>query len=195
MVKTESTMMPLGSAAPAFSLTNIDGQTVTLDDFAQSPALLVMFICNHCPYVIHVADQLAQLGSEYMKKGVGVVAISANDISTHPADSPEQMVREAEERGYLFPYLYDQDQSVAKAYRAACTPDFFVFDQNHCLTYRGQLDDSRPQSGIPVTGEDLRAALDATLEGQPVKAPQKPSLGCNIKWIEGQEPEYFPPQG
>ena len=195
MVKTESTMLPLGSTAPPFSLMNVDGQIVTLDNFADSRALLVMFICNHCPYVIHVADQLAVLGHEYMQKGVGVVAISANDISTHPADSPEQMVREAEDRGYPFPYLYDQDQSVAKAYRAACTPDFFVFDKNHQLTYRGQLDDSRPESGIPVTGVDLRAALDATLANEPVADPQKPSLGCNIKWIEGQEPEYFPPQG
>lgn len=195
MVKTESTMLPLGSTAPPFSLTNVDGQVVTLEDFADSRALLVMFICNHCPYVIHVAEQLAVLGNEYMQKGVGVVAVSANDISTHPADSPEQMVREAEERGYPFPYLYDEDQSVAKAYRAACTPDFFVFDQNKRLTYRGQLDDSRPESGIPVTGTDLRNALDATLAEQPVPDPQKPSLGCNIKWITGQEPEYFPPQG
>ena len=195
MVKTESTMLPLGSTAPPFSLMNVDGQIVTLDNFSDSRALLVMFICNHCPYVIHVADQLAVLGHEYMQKGVGVVAISANDISTHPADSPEQMVREAEDRGYPFPYLYDQDQSVAKAYRAACTPDFFVFDKNHQLTYRGQLDDSRPGSGIPVTGVDLRAALDATLANEPVADPQKPSLGCNIKWIEGQAPEYFPPQG
>ena len=195
MVKTESTMLPLGSTAPPFSLMNVDGQIVTLDNFSDSRALLVMFICNHCPYVIHVADQLAVLGHEYMQKGVGVVAISANDISTHPADSPEQMVREAEDRGYPFPYLYDQDQSVAKAYRAACTPDFFVFDKNHQLTYRGQLDDSRPESGIPITGVDLRAALDATLANEPVADPQKPSLGCNIKWIEGQEPEYFPPQG
>ena len=195
MVKTESTMLPLGSTAPPFSLTNVDGQVVTLEDFADSRALLVMFICNHCQYVIHVAEQLAVLGNEYMQKGVGVVAVSANDISTHPADSPEQMVREAEERGYPFPYLYDEDQSVAKAYRAACTPDFFVFDQNKRLTYRGQLDDSRPESGIPVTGTDLRNALDATLAEQPVPDPQKPSLGCNIKWIEGQEPEYFPAQG
>ena len=195
MVKTESTMLPLGSTAPPFSLTNVDGQVVTLEDFADSRALLVMFICNHCPYVIHVAEQLAVLGNEYMQKGVGVVAVSANDISTHPADSPEQMVREAEERGYPFPYLYDEDQSVAKAYRAACTPDFFVFNQNKRLTYRGQLDDSRPESGIPVTGIDLRNALDATLAEQPVPDPQKPSLGCNIKWIEGQEPEYFPAHG
>ena len=195
MVKTESTMLPLGSTAPPFSLTNVDGQVVTIEDFSDSRALLVMFICNHCPYVIHVAEQLAVLGNEYMQKGVGVVAISANDVSTHPADSPEQMVREAEDRGYPFPYLYDEDQSVAKAYRAACTPDFFVFDQKKQLTYRGQLDDSRPESGIPVTGTDLRAALDATLAGEPVPDPQKPSLGCNIKWIEGHEPEYFPPQG
>ena len=129
MVKTESTMLPIGSVAPAFALPNIDGRIVTLDDYSNSPALLVMFICNHCPYVIHVADHLALLGHQYIEKGVGVVAISSNDVSSHPADSPEQMVREAEDRGYAFPYLYDADQSVAKAYHAACTPDFFVFDK------------------------------------------------------------------
>jgi peroxiredoxin len=195
MVKTESTMLPIGSVAPAFALPNIDGRIVTLDDYSNSPALLVMFICNHCPYVIHVADHLALLGHQYIEKGVGVVAISSNDVSSHPADSPEQMVRETEDRGYAFPYLYDADQSVAKAYHAACTPDFFVFDKEKHLTYRGQLDDSRPQSDIPVTGENLRRALDATLEGKPVPDQQKPSLGCNIKWINGQEPEYFPPNG
>ena len=192
MVKTESTMLPIGSKAPSFSLLNVDGQMVSLADSADPPALLVMFICNHCPYVKHVADQLSILGREYAEKGVSVIAISSNDVSTHPADSPEQMVREAEERGYIFPYLYDADQAVAKSYRAACTPDFFVFDSQLRLTYRGQLDDSRPESGIPVTGVDLRTALDATLEGKAAAENQKPSLGCNIKWIDGQEPEYFP---
>ena len=193
MVKTESTMLALGSTAPDFSLPNVDGQMVSLRDFEPSSALVVMFICNHCPYVKHVADQLSLLGRDCMTKNVGIVAISSNDVANYPADSPEQMVREAEERGYAFPYLYDEDQSVAHAYRAACTPDFFVFDADRKLTYRGQLDDSRPESGIPVTGADLRAAIDATLAGALVNETQKPSLGCNIKWIEGREPEYFPP--
>jgi len=177
MVKTESTMLALGSTAPDFSLLNVDGQTVSLRDFDSSSALVVMFICNHCPYVKHVADQLALLGRDYVAKNVGIVAISSNDVANYPADSPEQMVREAEERGYAFPYLYDEDQSVAHAYHAACTPDFFVFDADRKLTYRGQLDDSRPESGIPVTGEDLRAAIDATLAGTSVNEKQKPSLG------------------
>lgn len=191
MVKTESTMLPLGSAAPGFTLPNIDGQVVSLSDFAGAPALVVMFICNHCPYVKHVADQLAQLGRDYLPKGVALVAINSNDVSSYPADSPEQMVRESEERGYPFPYLYDADQSVAKAYHAACTPDFYVFNAEAKLAYRGQLDDSRPESGIPVTGTDLRNAIDATLAAAQVVENQKPSLGCNIKWIVGNEPEYF----
>ena len=195
MVRTESTMLPLGTEAPAFCLPNIDGQLVSREDFVAAPAMLVMFICNHCPYVKHIADHLALLGRDYSEKGVAVVAISSNDISMHPADSPEQMVHEAENRGYAFPYLYDADQSVAKAYRAACTPDFYVFDEKGQLTYRGQLDDSRPESGIPVTGVDLRSAIDATLDGTSVTETQKPSLGCNIKWIDGREPEYFPQTG
>ncbi|MCG8587446.1 MAG: thioredoxin family protein [Pirellulales bacterium] len=191
MVRTNSTMLPLGTTAPEFSLPNIDGSIVSLADFADAPALLVIFMCNHCPFVIHVADQLAALTAEYQGKGVAVVGISSNDVANYPADSPEQMVREAEERGYAFPYLYDEDQSVAKAYRAACTPDFYVFDGEKHLVYRGQMDSSRPDSGIPNTGEDLRAALDAVLAGEPVSGEQTPSLGCNIKWIEGNEPDYF----
>lgn len=191
MARTPSTMLPLGTPAPDFSLINVDGKTVSLANFKGAPALLVMFICNHCPYVKHVADHLAQLGSEYRQHGVAVVAISSNDVANYPADSPEQMVAEAEERGYSFPYLYDETQEVAKAYHAACTPDFFLFDGDQKLVYRGQLDSSRPDSGIPVTGEDLRAALDAVLEGKPVPADQKPSLGCNIKWASGNEPAYF----
>jgi len=155
--------------------------------------LLVIFMCNHCPYVIHVADHLAQLAAEYQAKGAAVVAISSNDVASHPQDSPEQMVHEAENRGYSFPYLYDDTQEVAKAYAAACTPDFYVFDADQRLVYRGQMDSSRPDSGIPVTGEDLRAALDAVLFGAPVSEDQEPSLGCNIKWIEGSEPGYFSP--
>ena len=191
MARTPSTMLPLGTSAPDFSLMNVDGRLVSLDDFAHSPALLVMFICNHCPYVKHVADQLAQLGREYLERGAAIVAISSNDVATHPADSPEQMVAEAEERGYLFPYLYDETQEVAQAYRAACTPDFFLFDTDKKLVYRGQLDASRPDSGIPVTGADLRAALDAVLAGKKPSTDQKASLGCNIKWAPGNEPDYF----
>ena len=191
MVRTPSTMLPLGAAAPDFSLMNVNGQTVSLGDFDDAPALLVIFMCNHCPFVIHVADQLALLGNEYMQKGVAVVGISSNDVANYPADSPEQMVAEAEQRGYAFPYLYDETQEVAKAYRAACTPDFYVFDADKKLVYRGQMDSSRPDSGIPVTGEDLRAALDAVLAGNPPAEDQTPSLGCNIKWKLGSEPDYF----
>jgi len=192
MVRTPSTMLPLGTPAPDFSLPNIDGRTVSLADIAGAKATLVMFICNHCPFVKHVADQLASLGRDYAPRGVGIVAISSNDVATHPADSPEQMVHEAEQRGYVFPYLYDETQEVAHAYHAACTPDFFLFDGSRKLVYRGQLDASRPGNGIPVTGADLRAALDAVLAGRPVAADQIPSLGCNIKWKPGNEPPYFP---
>ncbi|MCG8450675.1 MAG: thioredoxin family protein [Pirellulales bacterium] len=191
MVRTPSTMLPLDTAAPDFSLVNVDGQTVSLSDFDEAPALLVIFMCNHCPYVIHVADHLAGLAQEYMARGLAIVGINSNDVASYPADSPEQMVAEAEERGYAFPYLYDETQEVAKAYRAACTPDFFLFDKHKKLAYRGQLDSSRPDSGIPVTGEDLRAALDAVLAGQPAPEQQTPSLGCNIKWKPGNEPDYF----
>jgi len=194
MVKTASTMLPLGTRAPEFSLINVDGRTVSRADFEGRP-LLVMFLCNHCPFVKHVAAQLAQMGQEYEARGVGIVAINSNDTSKHPDDSPEQMVHEAESRGYTFPYLFDEDQSVAMAYKAACTPDFFLFDGQHSLVYRGQLDDSRPNSGIPVTGQDLRAALDAVLAGQPVAEKQRASIGCNIKWKPGHEPEYFDPVG
>lgn len=195
MVRTNSTMLPLGTKAPDFALINVDGQSCQLSDFQDAPALVVIFLCNHCPYVIHVADALSQFAREYQAKGVAVVGISANDVSKYPQDSPEQMVHEAEARGYTFPYLYDEDQSVAKAYRAACTPDFYVFDNQQQLVYRGQFDDSRPKSDIPVTGADLRAAVDCVLTGQPLPEPQKPSLGCNIKWMEGAEPDYFNPAG
>jgi peroxiredoxin len=190
MARTPSTMVPLGTQAPDFSLPNVDGGTVSLGDFKGSPALLVAFICNHCPFVKHVAPALAELGREYQARGAAVVAINSNDAASYPADSPEQMVHEAENRGYTFPYLYDEDQSVAKVYRAACTPDFYVFDGDHKLVYRGQMDSSRPDSGVPVTGKDLRAALDAALAGQSIMADQKPSIGCNIKWKAGNEPDY-----
>jgi peroxiredoxin len=191
MVRTASTMKPLGMQAPDFSLPNVDGKTVSLSDFKNAPALLVVFMCNHCPFVKHVAPELANLAREYQAKGVAVVGISSNDVAGHPADSPEQMVHEAENRGYTFPYLYDETQEVAKAYHAACTPDFYLFDKNRKLVYRGQFDDSRPDSGIPVTGKDLRAACDAVLAGKSVPAKQMPSIGCNIKWKPGSEPDYF----
>lgn len=191
MVRTPSTMVPLGTSAPDFSLTNVDGRTLSFADVAGPKGTVVMFICNHCPFVKHVADQLASLGRDYLPRGIGVVAISANDVSTHPADSPEQMVREAEERGYPFPYLYDDTQHVAQAYRAACTPDFYLFDADRALVYRGQLDPSRPGNDVPVTGRDLRAAIDALLAGKPPLSDQIPSLGCNIKWKVGNEPDYW----
>lgn len=191
MVRTPSTMLPLGTPAPDFALPNVDGRTVTLADAVGPKGTLVMFICNHCPFVKHVADQLATLGRDCLPRGIGVVAISSNDVSSHPADSPEQMVHEAEERGYVFPYLYDETQEVAHAYHAACTPDFFLFDGDRKLVYRGQLDASRPGNDIPVTGADLRAAIDALVAGRPVATEQRPSLGCNIKWKPGNEPPYF----
>jgi peroxiredoxin len=168
----------------------VDGRTVSRSDFRAAPGLLVIFMCNHCPFVMHVADELARFARQYQEKGLAIVGINSNDTNTHPQDSPEQMVHEAEKRGYTFPYLFDETQEVAKAYRAACTPDFFLFDRDGRLVYRGQFDSSRPDSGIPVTGEDLRAAADAVLAGRPVPADQKPSIGCNIKWKPGGEPDY-----
>jgi len=195
MVRTPSTMLPLGSVAPDFDLPNVDGRMVDYPTSAGEQGTVVMFICNHCPFVKHVADQLAALGRDYLPRGIGFAAISSNDVSTHPADSPEQMVAEAEERGYHFPYLYDETQEVAQAYRAACTPDFFLFDSQRRLVYRGQLDASRPGNDVPVTGSDLRVALDALLAGRPPLAAQTPSLGCNIKWKAGNEPEYWGSSG
>jgi peroxiredoxin len=184
-------MLPLGTRAPDFSLPDVDGRTVALSDFAGAPALLVIFMCNHCPYVKHVADHLADLGKQYQDKGVAIVGISSNDVDNHPDDSPQMMKQEAARRGYTFAYLYDETQEVAKAYCAACTPDFFLFDGSQTLVYRGQLDDSRPDNGIAVTGRDLRGALDAVLAGRPVSKDQKNSIGCNIKWKAGNEPDYF----
>ncbi|MGI9453087.1 MAG: thioredoxin family protein [Pirellulales bacterium] len=191
MVRTPSTMLPLGTEAEDFSLTNIDGRTLSFADVAGERGTVLMFICNHCPFVKHVANELAAIGYEYMPKGVGMVAINSNDVAAHPADSPEQMIHESEQRGYSFPYLFDETQEVAKTYGAACTPDFYLFDGNHKLVYRGQLDGSRPDSGVPVTGEDLRKAIDALLESRPLPQPQHPSIGCNIKWRPGNEPQYF----
>jgi peroxiredoxin len=196
MVKTASTMLPLGTKAPDFSLKNAaDSRTVSLQDFAGKPALLVIFMCNHCPFVKHIAGGLAQFAREYSPKGLAIVAISSNDAAAYPDDSPEKMKDEARQRGYSFPYLFDESQAVAKVYRAACTPDFFLFDAERKLAYRGQFDASRPQSDIPVTGEDLRRAVDAVLAGKPGPQQQRPSIGCNIKWKAGNEPEYFNPAG
>ena len=191
MVKTTSTMAPIGMEAPEFGLPDTDGRTVSLDDFAGAPGLLVAFICNHCPFVKHLRVELADFAREYQGKGLAVVGINSNDVETHPGDSPEMMAREVEEVGYTFPYLFDGDQSVAKAYAAACTPDFFLFDGERRLVYRGQFDDSRPGSDVPVTGDDLRAATDALLEGRPISGEHRPSVGCNIKWKPGNAPAYF----
>jgi peroxiredoxin len=191
MALTPSTMLPLGTSAPALSLPDTTtGKTVSIGDFRNAPALLVMFICNHCPYVKHVRPGIAQLAKDYQAKGVAVVGISANDAQSYPDDSPEKMAAEAKDAGYTFPYLYDESQAAARAYQAACTPDFFLFDREKRLVYRGQLDDSRPGNGIPVTGRDLRAALDAVLAGSAVPKDQKASIGCNIKWKPGNEPKY-----
>jgi peroxiredoxin len=190
MAQTPSTMIKLGSATPDFSLPDTSGKLVSLRDFAHAPALLVMFICNHCPFVKHIRQELARLGSDYQKRGVAIVAINSNDVAKFPDDSPEKMRDEVTNAGYAFPYLYDESQKVAKGFQAACTPDFFLYDKQRTLVYRGQLDDSRPNSGIPVTGRDLRAALDALLADESVMVEQKPSIGCNIKWKPGNEPVY-----
>jgi peroxiredoxin len=185
MALTPSNMLPLGTPAPDFRLPDVSGKFVSLADFKSAPALTVLFICNHCPYVKHIRAGLAQFGWDGQRRGAAVVAISSNDVQTHPADSPENMALEAKAAGYSFPYLYDESQAVARAYRAACTPDIYLFDKNRKLVYRGQFDDSRPGNGLPVTGADLRAALDALLAGQPVSSRQIPSVGCNIKWKSG----------
>jgi peroxiredoxin len=191
MALTPSTMLTLGTTAPDFRLPDTNGKTVSLVDFKDKPALLVMFICNHCPYVKHIRTGLAQLARDYLPRGIGIVGVNSNDVANYPDDSPAKMKEEAKSAGYLFPYLYDESQAVAKAYRAACTPDIYLFDKGRKLVYRGQFDDSRPGNGIPVTGKDLRAALDAVLAGRPVSANQKASMGCNIKWKAGNEPVYF----
>lgn len=195
MVRTASTMLPLGTQAPDFSLPSTDGGTVSLVDFADRKALLVIFMCNHCPYVKHVADELKRLADDYMPKGVGVVGISSNDADKYPDDNLEAMAAEKEFRDYAFPYVFDEDQSVAQRYAAACTPDFYLFDADQKLVYRGQLDSSRPSNEQPVTGADLRAAIDSVLAGQSPAEQQTPSIGCNIKWKAGNEPKYFNPQG
>lgn len=191
MSRTPSTMVPLGTPAPDFALVDLDGNVVRRSDFAEAPALLVMFICNHCPYVVHVREALTDLVRDYQREGVAVVAIQPNDVARYPDDRPERMRAVADEHSFSFPYLYDETQEVALAYRAACTPDFFLYDAAGRLAYRGQLDRARPGNGEPVTGADLTRAVNAVLAGQPVPGEQWPSLGCNIKWKPGNEPDYY----
>lgn len=191
MVLTESAPFEIGAKAPSFALTEpLTGKTVTLDDFQGAPAYLVMFICNHCPYVVHLKEELVKVTNEYKGKGVAIVGISSNSTATHPQDGPDKMAEDATKFGYSFPYLFDETQEVAKAYKAACTPEFYVFDKDQLLVYHGQFDDTRPKRGDVPTGKDLRAALDAVLAGQPVPKA-RPSIGCNIKWHPGQEPDYY----
>jgi len=193
MAQTPSTMMmPLGAKAPSFELPDPAGRIHSLVGVDGAPALLVAFICSHCPFVKHARAGFAALCEEYQKRGVAVAAIASNDAQAYPEDGPSGMAAEAKEAGYTFPYLFDETQEVAKAYGAACTPDFFLFDRDRRLFYRGQMDGSRPGNDVPVTGADLRAALDALLEGRPAPEVQRPSLGCNIKWKPGNEPVYFP---
>ncbi len=184
-------MLSLGTSAPDFRLPDTNGKTVSLADFKDKPALLVVFMCNHCPYVRHIRSGLAQLARDYLPRGVAMVGINSNDVENYSEDSPAEMKKEVKSAGYIFPYLYDESQAVAQAYRAACTPDIYLFDKSRKLVYRGQFDDSRPGNGVPVTGKDLRAALDAVLAGKPVPPDQKPSIGCNIKWKAGNEPDYY----
>ena len=191
MARTPSTMLALGTPAPDFSLPDTEGGTVSLSDLAGAPGLLVAFICNHCPFVIHLREALALLGKEAQERGLQVVAISSNDVENYPQDSPALMAQEKVNAGYTFPYLFDETQEVAKAYEAACTPDFYLFDGEQRLVYRGQFDGARPRNEEPVTGEDLRQAVDATLAGVPLSGEQRPSMGCNIKWRQDNAPEYF----
>ncbi len=183
MAAVESTMLELGTIAPDFALTDVvSGKTVHRDDFRDRQALLVMFICAHCPYVKHIEKSLGKFGADYAGKPMGIVAISANDAGAYPDDGPAGLKQQAKNNGFAFPYLYDETQSVAKAYKAACTPDLYLFDRDFKLVYRGQYDASRPSNGIPVTGKELRDAIDLVLAGKPVPAEQRPSIGCNIKW-------------
>jgi peroxiredoxin len=192
MAATSSTMLELGTKAPEFSLPDVvSGRSISPDSFGDKKALLVMFICHHCPFVKHVKSELANIARDYAAKGVGIVAISSNDPAVSSDDSPEGLKQMAAEWGLTFPVCYDESQSVAKSYAAACTPDFYLFDQDRRLVYRGQLDDSRPNNGKPVTGADLRGAIDALMAGRPVNPDQKPSIGCNIKWKQGNEPAYY----
>ena len=191
MPETPSTMLDLGTPLPSFSLPDFNGKVVSDADFKGSKALLVAFICEHCPFVRHVRSEFARFAKEYEAKGLNVVAIMSNSIEEFPQDGPEGMKKEAQEAGYVFPYLFDKDQSVAKLFKAACTPDLFLFDSHRRLAYRGQFDGSRPKNNVPVNGADLRAAADAVLAGKAPSETQRPSMGCNIKWYPGNEPAYF----
>jgi thiol-disulfide isomerase/thioredoxin len=192
MASTESTMLGLGTPAPAFELPDaVSGRTIMLDTFAGKSGLLVMFLCPHCPYVKHIQQSLAAMAKDYAAADLGIVAISSNDVAQYPEDGPEGLRQQAAELGFDFPYCYDETQDVAKAYQAACTPDFFLFDGERRLTYRGQFDDSRPKNDLPITGRDLRAAIDDVLAGRPAPSAQRPSIGCNIKWKPGNAPPYF----
>ena len=191
MPETPSTMLDLGTPLPSFSLPDFNDKVVSDADFKGSKALLVAFICKHCPFVRHVRSEFARFAKDYEAKGLKVVAIMSNSIDEFPEDGPEGMKQEAQEAGYIFPYLFDQDQKVAKLFKAACTPDLFLFDSNRRLVYRGQFDGSRPKNDVPVTGADLRAAADAVLAGKAPSETQRPSMGCNIKWYPGNEPAYF----
>ena len=192
MALTASTMLPLGTTAPDFNLVDVESEKqISLANFSGKKALLVMFICRHCPFVKHVQTELAKIGKDYSQTDLGIIAISSNDVKNYPDDAPDKLKQMLKELGLNFPLCYDETQEVAKAYTAACTPDFFLFDADLKLAYRGQLDDSRPSNDKPVTGEDLRAAIDTVLSGKPVTGDQKPSIGCNIKWKQGNEPSYF----
>ena len=191
MPETPSTMLDLGTTLPSFSLPDFNGRTVSDAEFKGARGLLVAFICKHCPFVKHIRQEFTRFTKEYEAKGLKVVAIASNDVKEFPEDGPEGMKQEAAEAGYAFPYLFDEKQQVAQAFRAACTPDFFLFDGNRRLVYRGQFDGSRPKSDVPVTGADLRAAADALLAGKPAPETQRPSMGCNIKWSPGNEPAYY----
>ncbi|MCP5049309.1 MAG: thioredoxin family protein [bacterium] len=188
MAKTLSSMLPLGTQAPDFDLPDFTGRNYSLNDFQEASALLVAFICNHCPFVIHVREEFSAMATKYQQKGVAVVAINSNDVTNYPQDRPEMMAKDARDYSYTFPYLFDETQKVAQAYKATCTPDFFLFNSDRQLVYRGQMDDSRPGNNAPIDGKDLKAAMDAVLEDRPVQEVQKPSMGCNIKWKPGNEP-------
>ncbi len=187
---TASTMLQLGTVAPDFSLPDTKGDVISLDDFRDAPALLVIFMCNHCPFVKHILDKVVELVKDYQGKKVAVVGINSNDVKNFPEDRPEMMAKVAKEKGFTFPYLYGETQELAKAYKASCTPDFFLFDKDRKLVYRGQMDDSRPGNDIAVTGSDLTSSIEAVLDGKQVSEDQKASIGCNIKWKRGNEPAY-----
>lgn len=192
MVRTASTMLELSTRLPSFTLPDVDGSIVSPDDFHDAPALLIIFMCNHCPFVKYILGPMVDLISQYQEKSVAVIAISSNDAEEYPEDAPQLMKQLAQSEQFTFPYLYDENQQLAKDFHAACTPDFFLFDKDRKLVYRGQLDDSRPSNDIPITGSDLTAAIDAVLQGEQVSRDQKPSIGCNIKWKSANEPDYAP---